>query len=133
MLAYTRIVDADDDDLSSDPPAPVKQSEKKEGDVRFRVRVALQGGQQFTMTRRLKGFDVLDDQELSMQMDVVDAEGRSVVRVDPIVFRLVREALGEGEGAGEGLATPSPSPLKKKMGGAARIGKEKEKAKKNGM
>lgn len=148
LLAYTRIADpdaaADDDDhdddhhLSPDPPAPAKQEEKPEVRFRFRVRVALHDGQAFTMTRRLRAFSALHDQELSMQMDVVDARGCSVLSVDPIVFRLVREALGnargEGEGEGEGRKTPSlsPGPGGKKEGRSrgeegARVGKGKGK------
>ncbi len=68
------------------------------------------------MTRRLNAFDaLLHEQDLGMQMEVVDGGGRRVLRVDPIVFRLVREGLEAGMGMGKGrLATPSSSPVEKK-------------------
>jgi len=143
ILAYTKIFD---DDLSPDPalqqptpPAtPAKSSSK---DARFRVKVNL-ADQAFTMTRKLKGFETVETQDLQMQMDIVDANGDRVLKVDPITAQLVKALEATSSRAScpksaplktprkplpkTGLATPSPTPTKET---ATSRSKREEKAK----
>ena len=146
VLAYTKVFD---DDLAPDPPrAPTPPACKT---VRLRVKVDIaRGGHVLTMTRRIKGFATLDDQTLSMQIDIVDADGNSVLHVEPITFQLVRAALESGcsrEGNPNddlpktprrerlakakadpnptGLVSPSPTPTKMKTRTTRSKGEEK--------
>jgi Ubiquitin carboxyl-terminal hydrolase len=88
VVAYTKIFDSDvslDPPLqqSSHPTTPVNK------DVRFRVKVKV-AGQIFTMTRKLKGFETFKSQDISMEMEIVDDDGKSVLQVEPITFELIK-------------------------------------------
>jgi Ubiquitin carboxyl-terminal hydrolase len=133
VLAYTKIFDGD---VSVDPPPPQPTppptlATRSSTDVKFRVKVDVAGQQSFTMTRKLKGLSapLLESQHIGLQMEIIDADGNTMLRVEPITFQLARaasESSGSGRGGGErsprtsrkaragvkGLATPSPTPKK---------------------